>query len=162
MTRDEFGRDAAAIAGLLPHRYPFLLVDRITSIDGDRRIVGIKSVSADEANLTRGPDGRRALPSLVLLESIAQVGAILLRSRPEHRDRLVFFMGIEHARFRGFAHAGDTVELEVIVRQFRGVMGRFTGTARIGATEIARGTMSFAVGPEKQGRDHTASPAQPA
>ena len=73
--------DYAAIEKILPHRYPFLLVDRITEFEVDKRIVGIKNISSNERYLTQAPDGRLVLPSTILTEAIAQVGAILILLR---------------------------------------------------------------------------------
>ena len=80
------------ILKILPHRYPFLFVDRIVAFEPDRRIVGIKVVSHNEPMLSRGP-GAHTLPAAVLTETVAQVGAILVLLKPENRDRLVFSWG---------------------------------------------------------------------
>ena len=92
--------DHAAIERILPHRFPFLLVDRITELELDKRIVGIKNVSSNERYLSPGPDGVPVLPSTILTEVVAQVGAILILAKPENRQRLPFFAGIERVRFR--------------------------------------------------------------
>ena len=93
--------DCSAIERILPHRYPFLLVDRITELEPDRRIVGIKNVSANERYLSRVGGERPAMPPTILTECVAQVGAILILSKPENRGRLILFGGIERVRFRG-------------------------------------------------------------
>jgi len=90
--------DCSAILRILPHRYPFLLVDRITELEPDRRIVGIKNVSANERYLSRVGGERPAMPPTILTECVAQVGAILILSKPENRDRLIFLAGIERVR----------------------------------------------------------------
>ena len=92
--------DYQAIERILPHRYPFLLVDRITELEPDKRIVGIKSVSHNEHGLSAQPGQLPALPPTILTEAVAQVGAILILSKPENRDRLIFFMGIDRVRYR--------------------------------------------------------------
>ncbi len=93
--------DYAAIERILPHRYPFLLVDRITEFEPDKRIVGIKNVSLNERYLsTTSADGRPALPPTILTEAVAQVGAILILAKPENREQLIFFTGIERVRYR--------------------------------------------------------------
>jgi len=135
------------ILKILPHRYPFLFVDRIVAFEPDRRIVGIKVVSHNEPMLTRGPDGAPALPTAVLTETVAQVGAILVLLKPENRDRLVFFMGIDRVRFRAPVYAGDVVEIEALVEVLRDRVGRFRGTARVGSKIVAHGRMTFALGP---------------
>ena len=92
--------DYSAIERILPHRYPFLLVDRITELEPDKRIVGIKNVSLNERYLSQRPGERPALPPTILTECVAQVGAILILSKPENRGQLILFVGIERVRFR--------------------------------------------------------------
>ena len=112
--------DYAAIERILPHRYPFLLVDRVVAFEPDKRIVGVKNVSVNERYLSPGRAGQPpVLPLTILTEAVAQVGAILILSKPENRDRLIYFMGIERVRYRGAVHPGDVVEIEAVVRRFR-------------------------------------------
>jgi 3-hydroxymyristoyl/3-hydroxydecanoyl-(acyl carrier protein) dehydratase len=139
--------DQAAIEKILPHRYPFLLVDRITEIEVDRRIVGIKNVSSNERYLTTGADGRRALPPTILTEAIAQVGAIMILAKPENRDKLALLVGMERVRFRRPVFAGDTVEIEVTVKRFRSRMGILAGVARVDGRIVVEGIMTCALGP---------------
>src|SRR5215467_8993016 len=91
--------DYAAIEGILLHRYPFLFVDRITEFEMDKRIVGIKNVSLNERYLSRTADGTPVLPPTILTEAVAQVGAIMILVKPENRQRLIYFMGIERVRY---------------------------------------------------------------
>src|SRR5216117_38309 len=95
--------DYSAIERILPHRYPFLLVDRITEFELDKRIVGIKNVSLNEPYLSHTTDGAPVLPPTILTEVVAQVGAIMILAKPENRQRLIYFRGIERCRFSGFA-----------------------------------------------------------
>jgi 3-hydroxyacyl-[acyl-carrier-protein] dehydratase len=142
--------DYAAIERILPHRYPFLLVDRVIALEPDKRIVGVKNVSVNERYLSPpGTDGRSALPPTILTEAVAQVGAILILSKPENRNRLIYFMGIEKVRFRGAVYPGDVVEIEALVKRLRSRMGVLTGRARVGHTVVAHGTMTFALGGER-------------
>ncbi len=139
--------DYSAIERILPHRYPFLLVDRITELELDRRIVGIKNISINDRYLSKpGPDGRQTLPLAVLTESLAQVGAILVLAKPENRGRIPLFMGIERVRYRGMVYPGDVVEIEARVKRLRSKMGVLHGRARVGKRIIAHGTMTFALG----------------
>ena len=141
--------DHAAIERILPHRYPFLLVDRITELEVDKRIVGIKNVSVSERYLSREANGSTALPPTILTEAIAQVGAILILAKPENRQRLPFFAGIERVRYRRPAYPGDVVEIEAVVLRLRSRMGLLKGVARVDGKPIADGTMTFALGPIK-------------
>jgi 3-hydroxyacyl-[acyl-carrier-protein] dehydratase len=89
------------IKAILPHRYPFLLVDRILEIEEDRRVLGLKNVASDERYFIAGPGGRPVLPASILTEAMAQAGAVLILSKPENRSRLIYFMGIDRVRYRG-------------------------------------------------------------
>lgn len=141
--------DYSAIERILPHRYPFLLVDRITEFEPDKRIVGIKNVSLNERYLSPATvDSRPALPPTILTESIAQVGAVLILSKPENSGRLIYFMAIERVRYKGAVYPGETVEIEARVRRLRSRMGVLTGHARVGSRVVAHGSMTFALGPK--------------
>jgi len=137
--------DYSAIERILPHRYPFLLVDRVTELEPDKRIVGIKNVSLNEGLLS--PDAEPTLPPTILTEAVAQVGAILILSKPENADKLIFFMGIERVRYRRPVRPGDVVEIEARVKRLRSRMGQLDGFARVGNEVVVSGTMTFALGP---------------
>lgn len=139
--------DYAAIEKILPHRYPFLLVDRITEIEFDKRIVGIKNISSNERYLNQSSDGRPVLPPTILTEAIAQVGAIMILAKPENRDKLIYLVGIEKVRFRKPVHPGDVVEIEVTVKRLRSRMGILAGVARVNGKIVVEGTMTCALGP---------------
>jgi 3-hydroxyacyl-[acyl-carrier-protein] dehydratase len=109
----------------------------------------VKNVSINERYLSPGLNGARpVLPPTILTEAIAQVGAILILSKPENRNRLIYFMGIERVRYRGCVHPGDVVEIEALVKRLRSRMGILTGHARVGGRVVAHGTMTFALGPK--------------
>jgi 3-hydroxyacyl-[acyl-carrier-protein] dehydratase len=140
--------DYTAIERILPHRYPFLLVDRITEFEPDKRIVGVKNVSLNERNLAHPPEGGTpVLPPTILTEAVAQVGAIMILSKPENQQKLIFFMGIEKVRFRRPVHPGDVVEIEAEVKRLRSRMGVLRGVARVRGEVVVEGTMTFALGP---------------
>ena len=143
--------DYTAIERILPHRYPFLLVDRIIEFEPDKRIVGIKNVTLNDRYLTYRPGERPVLPPTILTESIAQVGAIMILAKPENREKLPFFMGIERVRYRRPVHPGDQVVIEAIVRRLRSRMGQLRGIARVDGKVVVEGTMSFALGPRTEG-----------
>ena len=136
----------AAIEKILPHRYPFLLVDRITSLEMDKRIVGIKNVSSNEPYLTRSPSGSLSLPPTILTEAVAQVGAIMILAKPENREKLIYFMGIERVRFRKPVQPGNVVEIEVVVKRLRSSTGVLAGKGRVDGEVVIEGTMTFALG----------------
>ena len=144
--------DYAAIERILPHRYPFLLVDRITEFEVDKRIVGIKNVSLNERYLSHQAGERPALPPTILTECVAQVGAILILSKPENREKLPFFMGIERVRYRRPVYPGEVVEIEARVIRLRSRMGRLAGFGRVDGRIVIEGTMTFALGPAQGAR----------
>ena len=134
------------IKKVLPHRHPFLLVDRIVEFEEDKRIVGIKNVSSNERYFIAGPSGIPMLPALILTEAIAQVGAVLILAKPENRDRLIYFMGIDHVRYRRPVVAGDQVVLEATVLRLRSKMGTLRGIGRVDGKVVVEGQMTFALG----------------
>jgi beta-hydroxyacyl-ACP dehydratase FabZ len=142
--------DYSAIERILPHRYPFLLVDRVTELEPDKRIVGIKNVSLNERYLSPNNLGDRpTLPPTILTEAVAQVGAILILSKPENREKLIVFMGIDKVRFRRPVRPGDQVEIEAVVRRLRSRMGVLSGAARVNGKVVCHGTMTFALVPRE-------------
>jgi len=134
------------IKKILPHRYPFLLVDRVVELEEDRRIVAIKNVSSDERYFIAGPGGVPVLPASILTEAMAQAGAVLILSKPENRSRLIYFMGIDRVRYRRPVTAGDQVFLEAIVVRLRSRMGSLRGIARVDGKIVCEGQMAFALG----------------
>jgi 3-hydroxyacyl-[acyl-carrier-protein] dehydratase len=138
--------DNAAIERILPHRFPFLLVDRIIELEPDKRIVGIKNVTLDEWYLSRAPGGGAVMPPTILTEAVAQVGAILILAKPENRQRLPFFAGIERVRYRRAVRPGDVVVIEANVVRLRSRMGLLKGVARVNGERVIDGTMTFALG----------------
>jgi 3-hydroxyacyl-[acyl-carrier-protein] dehydratase len=145
--------DHAAIERILPHRYPFLLVDRIIELEVDKRIVGIKNVSLNERYLSHATNGSPVLPSTILTEAVAQVGAILVLAKPENRRRLPFFAGIERVRYRRAVHPGDVVMIEATVLRLRSRMGLLKGIARVDGKVVVEGTMTFALGPPQASQE---------
>ncbi|HYE88267.1 MAG TPA: 3-hydroxyacyl-ACP dehydratase FabZ [Vicinamibacterales bacterium] len=140
--------DYSAIARILPHRSPFLLVDRIIEFEVDKRIVGIKNVSLNEPYLSRPANGRPSLPPTILTEAVAQVGAIMILAKPENKDQLIFFRGMERVRFRAPVYPGDVLLIEATVRRLRSRMGVLHGRATVNGKVVADGTMTFALGSE--------------
>jgi 3-hydroxyacyl-[acyl-carrier-protein] dehydratase len=139
--------DYADIERILPHRYPFLLVDRIIEFELDKRIVGIKNVSRNERYMSHAPDGSPVMPPTILTEAIAQVGAILILAKPENRQRLPLFAGIERVRYRRPVCPGDVVVIEATVLRLRSRMGWLKGVARVNGKIVIDGTMTFALAP---------------
>jgi 3-hydroxyacyl-[acyl-carrier-protein] dehydratase len=139
--------DYPVIERILRHRYPFLLVDRITELEIEKRIVGIKNVSHGDRYLAHTGSGAPVLPPTILTEVVAQVGAIMILAKPENQQRLIYFGGIDRVRYRRPVHAGDVVEIEARVLRIRSRMGLVTGAARVDGKVVMDGTMTFALGP---------------
>lgn len=142
----ELGRHP--IQQVLPHRYPFLFVDRILAIEPGERIVGLLEVTEGGRYVVRDRKGRAFLPPTVLTEAMAQVGAFLVLHPEENRGRTLFFRAIERVRFRRPVPAGALVRIEGKIRRFRGRVGSLTMKAYLGETLAASGVMGFALSDE--------------
>jgi 3-hydroxyacyl-[acyl-carrier-protein] dehydratase len=134
------------IKAILPHRAPFLLVDRILELEPDRRVVGLKNVTSNERYFIAGPGGVPTMPASILTEAMAQVGAVLILWKPENRSRLVYFMGIDRVRYRRPVVAGDQVILEGEMLRLRARMGSLRGRALVNGRLACEGQMTFALG----------------
>ena len=119
-----------------------------TEFEVDKRIVGVKNVSINEPYLSRPANGRPTLPPTILTEAVAQVGAILILAKPENKDQLIFFRGMERVRFRGAVYPGDVVIVEANVKRLRSRMGVLDGRATVNGKVVINGTMTFALGSE--------------
>lgn len=137
--------DAAAIMRILPHRPPFLFVDRVEITVPGRSAVGWKAVSANEPYFVGHFPGHPVLPGVLILEAMAQVGGVVLLSLPEFAGRLAYFGGIEQARFRRQVVPGDTLRLEVELTRRLGRVGRARAVATVTGERAAEAVLSFAV-----------------
>lgn len=137
--------DVRRIAATLPHRYPFLLVDRMIEVT-ETRAVGIKQVTANEWFFAGHFPGQPVMPGVLIIEAIAQVGAVALLSRPEFAGKIPFFAGIDGVRFRRQVVPGDTLRLEMELTRVRSTAGKGTGQAFVEGALVAEGEFMFALG----------------
>jgi 3-hydroxyacyl-[acyl-carrier-protein] dehydratase len=134
------------IMKLLPHRYPFLLVDRIVELEPDQRIVGLKNVTINEPFFQGHFPGAPVMPGVLIIESMAQVGGVLLyRDLPEREKKLIYFTGIENAKFRRPVVPGDQLRIEMEVLNRRNQFGKLQGRATVEGKLAAEGIVQFAI-----------------
>ena len=133
------------IQKILPHRYPFLLIDKIVDFEEGKSITGIKNVTANEPQFTGHFPGNPIMPGVLITEALAQVGAVMLLSMPENRCKLGVFTGINNFKFRRQVVPGDTLELHADLVTYRHGMGKANVKATVGGQVAAAGEISFAV-----------------
>jgi 3-hydroxyacyl-[acyl-carrier-protein] dehydratase len=138
--------DAVQIQALIPHRYPFLLVDRIVALEAGKRIVGIKHVSMTDGYLQGHFPGYPVMPGVMMVEALAQTGAVLVMRDPANAGKIPFFARIDNCRFRQQVRPGDTLRLEVEVTSLRGPVGKAHGRALVGDILACEADLTFAFG----------------
>ncbi len=133
------------IMALIPHRYPFLLVDRIVELEPGVRAVGEKLVSANEPYFQGHFPGNPIMPGVLMLEALAQTGAVAALSLPEHAGKLVLFAGIDGVRFKRVVRPGDTLRLEVQLEKMRRGIGKCQARATVADQLACEAELLFAL-----------------
>jgi 3-hydroxyacyl-[acyl-carrier-protein] dehydratase len=148
--------DTNEIQRILPHRYPFLLIDRVVDLERKQRIVALKNVSINEPFFAGHFPDMPIMPGVLIVEAIAQAGGALLLTEVEDRDdKLMVFTGIDRARFRRPVMPGDQLRIEVDVKAWRGTAVRMEGKAFVGDKRVAEATVTCQLVP----RSRTQQPA---
>jgi 3-hydroxyacyl-[acyl-carrier-protein] dehydratase len=137
--------DAAEIMRILPHRYPFLLIDRVVELEPGKRAVAIKAVTANEPQFTGHFPGRPIMPGVLMVEALAQTAGIAVLTLEEYRGKIGLFAGIDECRFRRLVVPGDTLRLEVTVEKLRGMFGRVKAVATVDDEVAVEATLSIIV-----------------
>jgi 3-hydroxyacyl-[acyl-carrier-protein] dehydratase len=137
--------DRAAIEAILPHRDPFLLIDEVLELEPGRRVVALKRVREDEWYLRGHFPGRPVMPGVLIVEAMAQTGAVAVLAEEENRGRIALFAGIDDTRFKRIVEPGDELQLECTLEQVRGPIGKGKARATVGGELAARGMLTFAV-----------------
>lgn len=137
--------DVEGIKEIIPHRDPFLLVDEITELEPGKKAIGIKRLTGAESFFAGHFPGNPVTPGVLLVEALAQVGAVAILSLPENRGKIPFFAGIDAVRFRKPVLPGSAVELRVEIVRSRGPVGKGKGMAYVDGELVAEGDLTFAV-----------------
>ena len=135
----------AEIERILPHREPFLLIDEVLELEPGQRVVARREVRADDPWFAGHFPSRPVMPGVLIVEAMAQTGAVAVLSEEENRGKIAFFAGIDDCRFKRIVQPGDVLTLTCEIDQVRGPIGRGKATAHVGSELAARGTLTFAV-----------------
>jgi 3-hydroxyacyl-[acyl-carrier-protein] dehydratase len=135
--------DINEIKSMLPHRYPFLLVDRVLEFEPKKRIVALKNVTVNESFFNGHFPARPVMPGVLIIESMAQAAGLLMLAEDEHKGKIPFFTGIDNARFRKAIIPGDQIIIEVEVIRIKGNIGRAKGVAKVDGQIATEAEMMF-------------------
>lgn len=131
------------IMEILPHRYPFLLIDTIEELEVGVSATAKKCVTVNEPFFTGHFPGEPIMPGVLIIEALAQTGAVAMLSLPENRGKLALFGGIKNARFKGKVVPGDVLMLETVITKTKGPVGNGIGKAYVGGKLVAEGEITF-------------------
>ena len=136
--------DINGVMKLLPHRYPFLLVDRIAKIEGNH-IIGIKNVTINEPYFQGHFPGHPVMPGVLQLEAIAQVAGVVMLRNAENAGKIAYFMSAEDVKWRKPVHPGDVLVIEVELTKMRGKIGKAKGVCKVQGEVVSEASVTFMV-----------------
>lgn len=137
---------AKEIMDIIPHRYPFLLIDTIEELEPGTRALGRKCVSVNEPFFQGHFPGNPVMPGVLIIEALAQVGAVAMLSQPDFQGRTAYFAGIDKARFRRKVVPGDVLLLETEIIKVKGPIGIGRAVAKVGDQVAAQAELTFSIG----------------
>ncbi|WP_100405693.1 3-hydroxyacyl-ACP dehydratase FabZ [Bacillus solitudinis] len=133
------------IKEIIPHRYPFLLIDRIEELEEGKRAVGLKNVTANEEFFNGHFPEYPVMPGVLIIEALAQTGAVAILIKEENRGKIGFFAGIDNCRFKRQVVPGDQLRLEVEITRMKGPVAKARGVATVNGEIAAEADMTFAI-----------------
>lgn len=137
--------DVQQIKEIIPHRYPFLLVDKIVEIEDEKRAVGIKNVTVNEPFFQGHFPEYPVMPGVLIVEALAQVGAVAMLKKEENKGKLALFAGIDKCRFKRQVKPGDVLRLEVEIIRLKGPIGKGKGIATVDGELVCETEIMFAI-----------------
>ncbi|WP_299995244.1 3-hydroxyacyl-ACP dehydratase FabZ [uncultured Clostridium sp.] len=137
--------DIKEIMDIIPHRYPFLLIDKVIKVE-ENKIIAIKNVTANEQYFQGHFPAEPVMPGVLIIEALAQAGAVSLLSKDEFKGKIAYFAGINNAKFRRKVVPGDTLRLEIELIKVRGKAGVGYGIAYVEDKKVCEGELTFMIG----------------
>ena len=152
--------EAADVMRVIPHRYPFLLIDRVVELEPGKRVVAMKAVTANEPQFSGHFPGRPIMPGVLMIEALAQTGLVAVLSLAEHHGKLVLFAGIDECRFKRTVLPGDTLRLEITLDKLTRRFGKAHAVASVDGEVAVEAILSFII-PLDQGIAGGRAPGAP-